>query len=146
MEIGNGNFAFGADVTGLQTFLPYAIMSSWGWKNDSLPPNRTIEDVYNYQGASWFNHGRLVQYDFGGDPEIEQWLIANPNRVNLGSVGLVFLNVEDGSVRNVTESDLDDIHQQLDLWTGVMTSSFSYDSVTILLPVFQLNRITYLHS
>ena len=27
MQVGNGNFAFGADVTGLQTFLPFAIMS-----------------------------------------------------------------------------------------------------------------------
>ncbi|KAE9407340.1 hypothetical protein BT96DRAFT_933391 [Gymnopus androsaceus JB14] len=131
MQIGNGNFAFGADVTGLQTFLPFAIMSSWGWKNDSLPPNRTIEDVYNYQGESWFNHGRLVQYDFGGDPEIEQWLIANPNRVDLGSVGLVFLDVDDGSVRNVTEADLSNVEQKLDIWTGVMSSTFSFDEIPI---------------
>ncbi|GAW03948.1 hypothetical protein LENED_005703 [Lentinula edodes] len=30
MQVGNGNFAFGADVTSLQTFLPFATMSSWG--------------------------------------------------------------------------------------------------------------------
>ncbi|KAF8882131.1 hypothetical protein BD779DRAFT_1802445 [Infundibulicybe gibba] len=40
MQIGNGNFAFGADITGLQTFQPFAIMSSWGWKNDTLPLER----------------------------------------------------------------------------------------------------------
>ncbi|KAJ3970382.1 Six-hairpin glycosidase-like protein [Lentinula raphanica] len=131
MQVGNGNFAFGADITGLQTFLPFAIMSSWGWKNDSLPPNRTIEDVYNYQGQSWYNHGRLVQYDFGGDPEIEQWLTANPNRVNLGSVGLAFLDAQTGETRNVTESDLSDMHQTLDLWTGIMSSSFIYNGTSI---------------
>ncbi|KAF5370972.1 hypothetical protein D9757_009890 [Collybiopsis confluens] len=131
MQIGNGNFAFGADVTGLQTFLPFAILSSWGWKNDTLPPNRTIEDVLNYKGASWFNHGRLVQYDFGGDPEIEQWLTANPNRVNLGSIGLVFRDASSGAIRNVSESDLSDIHQELDLWTGIMSSSFSYEGVPV---------------
>ncbi|KAJ3860382.1 hypothetical protein EV359DRAFT_85375 [Lentinula novae-zelandiae] len=38
------------------------------------------EDVYNYKGKSWYVHGRLVQYDFGGAPEIEQWLTANLNR------------------------------------------------------------------
>ncbi|KAF8823607.1 hypothetical protein HHX47_DHR9000442 [Lentinula edodes] len=88
MQVGNGDFAFGADVTSLQTFLPFATMSSRGWKNDSPPPNRNMEDVHNYKGESRYNHGRLVQYDFGGDPEIEQWLTANLNQVNLGIVGL----------------------------------------------------------
>ncbi len=37
LQVGNGNFAFGADITGLQTFKPYAIMSTWGWHNFSLP-------------------------------------------------------------------------------------------------------------
>jgi hypothetical protein len=37
LQVGNGNFAFGADVTGLQTFMPYGIMSTWGWHNFSLP-------------------------------------------------------------------------------------------------------------
>lgn len=41
--------------------------------------------------------------------------MANPNCVNLGSVGLVFLSVDEDTVRNVTESDLRDVHQQLDL-------------------------------
>ncbi|KAK0488018.1 hypothetical protein EDD18DRAFT_1110635 [Armillaria luteobubalina] len=103
MQVGNGNFAFGADVTGLQTFQPFAIMSSWGWKNDSLPQGKTMDDVNNYHGASWYNHGRLVEYDFGGNDElIEQWLTANPNRVNLGWVGLVFQSAE-GEVLNVME-------------------------------------------
>lgn len=31
MQIGNGNFAFGADITGLQTLQPWAIMSTWGY-------------------------------------------------------------------------------------------------------------------
>ncbi|KAK0451403.1 Six-hairpin glycosidase-like protein [Desarmillaria tabescens] len=126
MQVGNGNFAFGADVTGLQTFQPFAIMSSWGWKNDSLPQGETMNDLNDYHGVSWYNHGRLVEYDFGGDDKlIEQWLTANPNRVNLGRVGLVFRSAE-GEVLNVTESNLTDIHQELDLWTGTITSGFSF--------------------
>ncbi|SJL09046.1 uncharacterized protein ARMOST_12422 [Armillaria ostoyae] len=131
MQVGNGNFAFGTDVTGLQTFQPFAIMSSWGWKNDTLPQGKTMDDLNGYRGASWYNHGRLVEYDFGGSDEvIEQWLTANPNRVNLGRVGLVFRSVE-GEVLNVTESNLTDIHQELDLWTGTMTSRFSFGGVPI---------------
>lgn len=43
LQVGNGNFAFGVDVTGLQTFSPFATMSTWGWHNFSLPttPNQT---------------------------------------------------------------------------------------------------------
>lgn len=46
LQVGNGNFAFGADITGLQTFRPFAIMSTWGWHNFSLPttPNQTSVD------------------------------------------------------------------------------------------------------
>ncbi|KAJ8507782.1 hypothetical protein ONZ45_g9894 [Pleurotus djamor] len=127
MQVGNGNFAFGADVTGLQTFKPFAIMSSWGWKNDSLPLGKTMRDAENYRGTSWDNHGRPVQYDFnGGDPAIEQWLISNPNRVNLGRFGLIFRN-RDGSVVEVTESDLVNTAQKVDMWTGTMSSGFEWE-------------------
>ncbi|THU93929.1 hypothetical protein K435DRAFT_967064 [Dendrothele bispora CBS 962.96] len=126
MQVGNGFFAFGADVTGLQTFEPFAIMSSWGWKNDTLPPGKTLEDIANYHGVSWLNHGRLVEYDFGSnDPALEQWLTANPNRVNLGRIGLLFRD-GGGNVLNVTEADLEDVKQELDLWTGKMSSSFVF--------------------
>lgn len=37
LQVGNGNFAFGADVTGLQTFRPFATMSTWGWHSFALP-------------------------------------------------------------------------------------------------------------
>lgn len=37
LQVGNGNFAFGADITGLQTFSPFGILSTWGWHNFSLP-------------------------------------------------------------------------------------------------------------
>lgn len=37
LQVGNGNFAFGVDVTGLQTFNPFGTLSTWGWHNFSLP-------------------------------------------------------------------------------------------------------------
>ena len=131
MQVGNGHFAFGADVTGLQTFLPFAIMSDWAWKNDSLPPNRTWQDVEDYRGVEWDFHGRLVQYEFDGEPLVQQWLISNPNRVNLGRVGLLFLD-DRKQPMNVTESDLTDIKQNLDLWTGVMTSQFHFQGQSVV--------------
>ncbi|KAH0578913.1 hypothetical protein H2248_003103 [Termitomyces sp. 'cryptogamus'] len=129
MQVGNGNFAFGVDVTGLQTLLPFATMSSWGWKNDTLPAGMTIQDVEDYKGVSWYNHGRLVQYDFGGGG-VEQWLISNPNRVNLGRIGLVLYSVE-GEKLSITGDDLTNVEQELDLWTGKLASRFSFQGETI---------------
>ncbi|KAG6916303.1 hypothetical protein DXG01_007460 [Tephrocybe rancida] len=126
MQVGNGNFAFGADLTGLQMLLPFAIMSSWGWKNDTLPAGMTQQDVEDYRGVSWLNHGRPVEYDFGGGG-VEQWLIANPNRVNLGRVGLTFWS-EEGTKYDITGEDLVDTHQELDLWTGTLTSQFTFQN------------------
>ncbi|THH08111.1 hypothetical protein EW145_g2934 [Phellinidium pouzarii] len=130
VQVGNGNFAFGADITGLQTFSPFAIMSSWGWKNDSLPPGRTYADILNYTGESLDNHGRNVTYMYGGAPDLQQWLIANPNRVNLARVGLLFLTPS-GAVRNVSEADLSAKMQSLDLWEGQLTSTFELDGTEV---------------
>ena len=128
MQVGNGHFAFGADVTGLQTFLPFAIMSDWGWKNDSFPPGRTQADIDQYRGEVWNG----VEYAFGGPPDLENWLEANPNRINLGRVGLLFRD-EQGNVMNVTEDALDTgrTRQELDLWTGTITSTFHWEGAEI---------------
>ncbi|KAF7324665.1 hypothetical protein MKEN_00508000 [Mycena kentingensis (nom. inval.)] len=132
MQVGNGNFAFGADITGLQTFERFAIMSSWGWKNDSLPEGKTIDDVYSYVGVSLDNHGRQVEYMFNGPQPMQQWMISNPNRVNLGAVGLVFYEEDGETVVNVLESDLAERTQELDLWTGMMTSSFVWEDEKVV--------------
>ena len=135
MQVGNGNFAFGADITGLQTFQPFGTLSSWGWKNDSLPAGKTWEDVENYKGVGWLNHGRPVQYDFGGERPIEQWLISNPNRLNLARIGLVLL-AEDGTVKDLTEDDLSGAQQSLDLWTGIITSTFTISDTPVQIETF----------
>ncbi|OSD07894.1 hypothetical protein PYCCODRAFT_1381070 [Trametes coccinea BRFM310] len=122
MQVGNGHFAFGADVTGLQTFLPWATMSDWGWKNDSLPNGMSEADIASYRGVVWDG----VQYEFGGPEPAQQWLISNPNRVNLGRVGLLFVD-ENGEDANVTEDALEEKRQVLDLWTGTMTSTFRWE-------------------
>ncbi|KAM5534759.1 hypothetical protein V8D89_011623 [Ganoderma adspersum] len=128
MQVGNGHFAFGVDVTGLQTFLPFAIMSDWGWKNDSLPAGMTEADVDAYRGVVWDG----VQYMFGGPEPLQQWMVSNPNRVNLGRVGLLFLD-ENGAVMDVAEGGLEGTRQELDLWTGTVTSSFLWqgENVTV---------------
>ncbi|KAJ5197726.1 uncharacterized protein N7498_006843 [Penicillium cinerascens] len=119
MQVGNGRFAFGADISGLQTFVPFATMSEWGWKNDQLPAGSSLVD---YHGQDLETHGRKVNYDIPAPrTPVSQWLISNPNRMNLGRIGLRFGD------RVVLESDLDSATQHLDLWTGTIHSSLRWD-------------------
>jgi hypothetical protein len=53
MQVGNGDFAFGVDVTGLQTFQSFATMSSWGWHNFSLPTVQGQSNVDDFRGLDW---------------------------------------------------------------------------------------------
>lgn len=55
-------------------------------------------------------------------------MIANPHRINLGRVGLWFGGIAGG---NVTEGILSRKEQVLDLWEGVITSSFTLDSAEV---------------
>jgi len=146
LQIGNGNFAFGCGLDGLQTFQPWAALSSssWAWKNDTLPPNRTPADLENYQGTSWLNHGRPVMYEFGGEPkDVEQWLIMNPNRVNLGRVGFAFFdNAMAKDELHMEAVDLQNLAQRLDLWTGIVSTNFSIlgESVSVQTSVHETDN------
>lgn len=144
LQVGNGNFAFGADITGLQTFSPFAIMSTWGWHNFSLPttPNQTLVDgnlfllrpytrytdhLLDFTGLDWWTHGRLVNYDQPNPAEndISNWLIQNPQRLNLANIGLFFGGAQ------VEESDLANKSQVLNLWTGSLVSTFAHNGIHV---------------
>ncbi|KAI1766554.1 Six-hairpin glycosidase-like protein [Hypoxylon sp. FL1150] len=127
LQVGNGNFAFGVDVTGLQTFSPFATMSTWGWHNFSLPTTRGQTSVDDFTGLDWWTHGRLVNYDQPNPAEsdISNWLIQNPQRVNLATIGLSFGDDD------VTEEKLENKSQTLDLWTGQISSAFTYNGTPV---------------
>jgi hypothetical protein len=55
MQVGNGNFAFGVDVTGLQTFYPFGTLSSWGWHNFSLPNATAQNSPSDFIGLDWYS-------------------------------------------------------------------------------------------
>ncbi|MBE3131877.1 MAG: glycoside hydrolase family 65, partial [Acidobacteria bacterium] len=131
LSVGNGQFAFTVDVTGLQTFpeayeqtIPLGTLSEWGWHTSPNPDKWTIEA---FHFTEFDSHGRKVGYaDIPGDqrtPEI-QWLRANPHRLHLGRLGFDLLK-RDG--RPAVPADLTDIDQTLDLWNGEIVSRFSFD-------------------
>ena len=132
LTVGNGEFAFTVDATGLQTFpeafehtTPLGTLSDWGWHTI---PNTNGWSIDTFQFKEFPNlNGRLVPYaDVPHNqqtPEIK-WLRANPHRLHLGQIGFV-LRHADGSLAQT--NDLTDIEQTLDLWNGEIVSHFKFD-------------------
>ncbi|MEX2092972.1 MAG: hypothetical protein WD971_09865, partial [Pirellulales bacterium] len=131
LTLGNGQFAFTADVTGLQTFpeaydetIPLGTLSHWGWHTAPNPDGWSIE---KYRFTEFDAHGQKVGYaDIPGDvrtPEVA-WLRANPHRLHLGRIGFR-LTKSDG--QPATAADLTEIRQTLRLWDGVLVSRFKLD-------------------
>lgn len=127
VQVGNGNFAFGADITGLQTFVPHNTLSSWGWHNSSLPTTPNQTSTTDFTGLDWWTHDRLVNYAQPNpvEKDISQWMIANPHRINLGRIGLWF------GGRNISEEALTEKAQILDLWEGTISSKFVLNEMKV---------------
>src|SRR5919197_6744706 len=120
LSLGNGEFAFTCDVTGLQTFpreyegaVPLCTMSQWGWHTKPLPRGL---DPASLRLTYYDTHGRAVGYHTSaeGQKELYDWLRENPHRLHLGRIGLRLLR-HDG--REAQIADITDIEQKLDLWT-----------------------------
>ncbi len=132
LSVGNGQFCFTVDATGLQTFpeafgqtTPLGTLSDWGWHTI---PNTNGWDIDKFQFKEYTDlNGRKVPYaDVPHNqqtPEIK-WLRANPHRLHLGQIGFV-LKHADGSL--ATTNDLTYIRQHLDLWDGTIMSEFIFD-------------------
>ena len=135
LSVGNGEFAFTADVTGLQTFesdynntIPLSTMAQWGFHSMPNPQGFSLD---KYPLTTIDTSGRPVgylYYENGKSPPEWQaaanYLYANPSRLDLGRIALV-LKTADGHDAHL--ADLKDIHQELDLWTGELRSHFSFD-------------------
>jgi hypothetical protein len=115
-QVGNGHFAFGFDITGLQTFNDDAnTLSEWGWHKFPLPAGA---DPYKYKGRELMSHGRWVKLDVNNEEQdLYHWMICNPQRLNLGRLKFVFKGVD-------SAKGLDSPVQDLDLWTGIAVSKF----------------------
>ncbi len=129
LSVGNGEFCFTVDATGLQTFpeafentTPLGTLSDWGWHTI---PNTNGWDITNFTFKTFPDlNGRPVPYaDVPGNkmtPEI-RWLRENPHRLHLGQIGFV-LTKSDGT--RAATNDLTGIQQRLDLWNGEIISHF----------------------
>ena len=86
-QVGNGKFAFGMDITGLQTFVPFNTLSDWSWHSFPLPEGMRAED---YRPVVVETHGKKIAYELRNpdQPELSEWLTKNPHRYNLGRISV----------------------------------------------------------
>jgi hypothetical protein len=126
-QVGNGSFAFGVDITGLQTFFPFNTMADWSWHSFPMPAGSKLED---YKPTVIETCGRQIPYLYPDPehPELSSWMAANPHRFNLGRIGFRLLK-EDGT--EAKQEDIQDARQELDLWAGIIQSEFSLQGVPV---------------
>jgi len=127
LSLGNGEFAFTADITGLQTFaaecagsFPVCTTAHWAWHSFPMPAGLKREDLKLKEYDAF---GRKVGYatDARGQEVLFNHLRQNPHRLHLGQVGLE-LRKEDGAL--AAPGDLRAGFQTLDLWSGLLDSQF----------------------
>lgn len=132
LSVGNGNFAYTVDITGLQTLYnesinqhcPLCTMSNWGWH--SKPYQGRYPSFDEVEMTEYDFHGRKVSYAVeakSGNEEIYHWRRQNPHRFNLGRLGFVYQEKE------ICLNELTDTEQTLELGAGVITSSFHLDKM-----------------
>ncbi len=126
-QVGNGEFAFNMDITGLQSFTPFNTLSNWAYHSSPTPQEYEGRKL---KGVDIVTQNRSINYETPAADEREfvSFLAANPSRFNLGRVGFEFLK-KDGSLAD--EGYLKNKSQSVNLWTGVITSVFFLDGEKI---------------
>ncbi|BET68829.1 hypothetical protein ASA1KI_37470 [Opitutales bacterium ASA1] len=129
LTVGNGGFAFTADVTGLQTFsalhqregVPTETQARWAWIHDENTEGYTLADASrDFMQAD----GRAAPYPTRSSTPAGDWLRKNPRTMPIGQLELI-VDKADGSP--LAPADLADVRQSLDMWHGVISSAYSIE-------------------
>ncbi len=150
LSVGNGEFAFTVDPTGLQTFrgryaeagMPLCTQSQWGWH--SFPAPAGYEALYRSLTLTPYDaSGRTVRYPTRSEGQEEQYryLRENPHRLNLAALGLTAPRADHGTGAASGSApgaggpfrpeDLSGIRQELDLFTGILSSRYLLEGVPV---------------
>jgi len=136
LSVGNGEFAFTVDATGLQTFptvyeqgVPLGTQAQWGWHSfpnvNGYKPEETWKN-YNYHGKE---EPYAVQFNEKGRQQAAaNYYRENPHRLHLGIIGLAITTPYGFEAQ---PGDLSDINQRLDLWNGRIESTFRVGENTV---------------
>lgn len=141
VSVGNGEFAFTVDATGLQTFpeiyengVCLGTMSEWGWHSFPNLSGYKMDETYQY-----FNvENREVQYAIQwNEPErrreASNYFRVNPHRLQLASFGL---EIKNSDKTDVQPEEIKNINQELNLWEGLVKSSFEIENEKVEVVTF----------
>ena len=133
LMLGNGDIGFTADITGLQTFpeqysdlAPLLTMAQWSWHSFPNTMGYTEADGLRQVPVPGRGEQPYAWMKAWSDAETNPaytWLRANPHRFSLGRIGLALSDAEGHAARF---GDLTATTQTLDMWTGALTSRFTY--------------------
>lgn len=126
--LGNGAFAFTADVTGFQSFgdeyfaagFPLETKARWAWHSRNNP-GHTLNDVAQEYSA----YGQTAKFPTQLNTPAADWLRQNPHDFPLPRISLRI------DKRDLNRDSLSDINQQLDLLHGVLRSKYSINKEPI---------------
>ena len=136
LMVGNGNFAFTADITGLQTFqeqysplVPLLTEAQWGWHSFPNPKGFKLDQAMKpvETRGKTRKYPSLDNWDEAKQENI-QWLRENPHKFSLGRLGLALVRA-DG--KPAVYADLTATRQSLDMWSGRLSSSFVFEGVPV---------------
>src|SRR5690554_4925796 len=129
LSVGNGNFAYTVDATGLQSFperyskgVPLGTQSQWGWHSFPNTERYTFEETlkdYNFRG--WEEPYAVQFNEPGRKQDAANYFRENPHRLHLGYIGL---ELTDNVGERITADQISGIDQELVLWEGVIRSRF----------------------
>jgi len=129
LTVGNGGFAFTADITGLQTFaehyhrwgVPTETQSRWCWVTDSNPQKYTLADASrSFTNAA----GKVLPYPTAQSSPAGDWLRKNPRSHPLGQILLDYVKADGSPLK---PEDIQKPEQTLDLWRSIITSRYEIE-------------------
>jgi len=136
LSVGNGRFAFTIDATGLQSFpdryakgVPLGTQSQWGWGAYKNEGKYNITEAYKY----YDQYGRKVPYTVQLNTPLRakaatNYFRQNVHRLQLGNIGFDLVK-ENGQLAKA--SDIKNINQKLNPWTGEIKSSFTLEGIPV---------------
>jgi hypothetical protein len=129
LQVGNGEFAFAFDVTGMQTLdrafehpIPLHTMSNWGWHSFPNTENFRYEQTLTEYAVG----DRNVTYADRQNAPAGAYFRASPHRVNLARIGLWWDGQDENGATAEDIADFTEVEQTLELWNGVATSRFKF--------------------
>lgn len=145
LSVGNGDFAYTADVTGMQSLedyyfkngIPLETRTTWAWHSFPNTKHLRLKDAAKEIDF----HGRKIFYASDENSPAGEYFRKNPHPIPMGQISLV-----NEKNQPLTPSMILNIDQKLDLWNGLITSQYEIDGQKVIVETVshpELNLIAF---